>query len=163
MNKIDINYMKWLEKFSLNNKIVTEIDDMYLINSLDEEDKINIAKLKELYELVECYAKIKKIEGYIIFDIFTCYVIKYNNVYYEISSAIDDNVVCERIEKKVNCEVIDLIDIINYLNSDKIRKINEELEPLKKEIRRLTSIDADITDILILKVVKKELKKYIKK
>jgi len=62
MNKIDVSYMEWLEKFSQKHRIVTEIDDMYLIDCLSEEDKVNIIKLKKVFELVECYAKINGIE-----------------------------------------------------------------------------------------------------
>lgn len=160
MNKIDVSYMEWLEKFSQKHRIVTEIDDMYLIDCLSEEDKVNIIKLKKVFELVECYAKINGIEGYMIYDVFTCYKIKYNDSYYEISSAIDDNVVCERIKGENNNEFIDFLDIINYMNSDRIRIINEQLKPLKEEIRKLINGDGDITEKLILKVVKKELKKY---
>ena len=101
-----------------------------------------------------------EVHGYMIYDVFTCYKIKYNDSYYEISSAIDDNVVCERIKGENNNEFIDFLDIINYMNSDRIRIINEQLKPLKEEIRKLINGDGDITEKLILKVVKKELKKY---
>lgn len=158
MNKIDVSYMEWLEKFSQKHRIVTEIDDMYLMDSLSLEDKINIEKLKKLFELLECYAKINGIDSYIIFDVFTCYKIKYNNVGYEVSSAIDNNVLCERININDSSEFIDFMDIISFVKSSKVRDINSKLKPLKEEVRRLAI--SQIPQDLIIKVVKKELKKH---
>jgi len=113
------NYLKWLEKFTLNYPNFTDNDWLYFEDKISKEDNEKINDLHLLYEAIELYAS----KNYIYPNKYffgSYYNIKLDNVGYEIGRLSGQGTLffCNRKELNKDLEYIDFNDIISNKKKD---------------------------------------------
>lgn len=97
-NTINKEYMNWLENFSIEHPSFHDDEFLFIDNGMNKKDRLNVLDLDILYRLVELYAKKNNIKNND--DIWTYYILKYNDNYYKLIFELD----CVHIIKLNDCK-----------------------------------------------------------
>lgn len=154
------DYICWLETFTKIYPYFAEDDWAYSSNEISKEDKKNVEALEHMYFGVKSYA-IKNSISFNRADCLEYYLIKYNNIGYEIGEMEfqGGNFYCQRVEiqKGTEDEFIDFVDIIKNKKQGNVEQINKQLNELSKFIENLVNEDVPVEAIqeTVDKVLKK--------
>lgn len=150
-------YIKWLEKFTKENKVFYESDWQYNPEKITDKDRKNIKRLNILFPRIEKYASDNFIYP-IIVDNEISYQIKYNGIGYKIGllGGQGAEFFVERITITDKEHFIDFKDIQTNTPQEKTEYIKERLNRLTELMNKL--VDKEIPIEAIEEVTDKTIK-----
>lgn len=131
----NINYLKWLESFTVEHPGFSDDDWLYFPEKISQEDNEKVKNLHLFYEGIDLYAK----KNYIYpteCDFGGYYNIKLDNIGYEIGMLVGQGTVffCKRTPLNKDLEYIDFYDIMSGKKKDGVDVITEQLEDLSNRV-----------------------------
>lgn len=131
----NINYLKWLESFTVEHPGFSDDDWLYFPEKISQEDNEKVKNLHLFYEGIDLYAK----KNYIYpteCDFGGYYNIKIDNIGYEIGMLVGQGTVffCKRTPLNKDLEYIDFYDIMSGKKKDGVDVITEQLEDLSNRV-----------------------------
>ena len=114
------DYIKWLSSFLKDKRQFSDEDWIYFLDMFEDSDRLNMAKICLLYEVVSIYASKNNI------NINTCdygnyYKVIYEDFCFDIGVRLDQGVIffCNEDIVKENDNVIDFNNILNIKEQEK--------------------------------------------
>ena len=136
------DYITWLEKFTKEYPGFTDVDWLYGRKKLDKNNYQNVDKLLYLYDAITEYASRNYIYPHDDNGIY--YVIKYNNIAYEIGVMVGQGIItfCTRSTKIE--KAIDFNNIINNQKTERTDLIKDKLIELQNYLNNLINDDIPV-------------------
>ncbi len=136
----DLNYWKWLDKFTQKYQVFSDVNILYNTKSLIKEDITNINNLRKIFNVIYNYGKNSfismnsEIYGY-------SYTIKKGDIYYDFGYLEDLNAIsyfCRRSKNRNSyIEYNDIINNTKISNKEEIYNLFEKISECVDELDEL--------------------------
>ena len=136
----DLNYWKWLDKFTQKHQVFSDVNILYNTKSLIKEDITNINNLGKIFNVIYNYGKNSfipmnsEIYGY-------SYTIKKGDIYYDFGYLEDLNAIsyfCRRSKNRNSyIEYNDIINNTKISNKEEIYNLFEKISECVDELDEL--------------------------
>ena len=145
----NINYIKWLENFTIKYPDFSDDDWLYFSEKISQEDNEKVKKLHLFYEGIELYAKKNYIYP-IECDFGGYYNIKLDNIGYEIGMLVGQGTLffCKRTSLNKDLEYIDFNDILIDKKKDGVDVITQQLKNLSNNVLELHKKGIPLTALI---------------
>ena len=145
----NINYIKWLENFTIKYPDFSDDDWLYFSEKISQEDNEKVKKLHLFYEGIELYAKKNYIYP-IECDFGGYYNIKLDNIGYEIGMLVGQGTLFfwKRTSLNKDLEYIDFNDILIDKKKDGVDVITRQLNNLSNKVLELHKKGIPLTALI---------------